>query len=187
MGEGTGSRPLITPNLPRQKRDRVGSGAGTSEETFPLAGRGQVSPLNSRASALLGITAHLPTPLPVAWTESQGGGGAAGGRAQLPCPHLCPAVEAETPMGEKAGAQGGRAGPPPQQHPHCPYICPSQTPEEVWRNVAGPEGAPSLSPQLHLPPSPGQVHRPLLARPQALWTRRSPSSQGPQRCRAARG
>lgn len=55
-GGGTGSGPLITPKPPKAEGGQWGAGPGSSQEASPLTGRGQVSPLNSRASALLRIT-----------------------------------------------------------------------------------------------------------------------------------
>ena len=55
-GGGTGSGPLITPKPPKAEGGQWGAEPGSSQEASPLTGRGQVSPLNSRASALLRIT-----------------------------------------------------------------------------------------------------------------------------------
>lgn len=54
-GGGTGRRPLITPKPPKAEGGQWGAGPGSSQEASPLTGRGRVSPLNSRASALLRI------------------------------------------------------------------------------------------------------------------------------------
>lgn len=137
----------MTPNLPRQKGDRAGSGAGKSEETSPLTGSGQaVSPMLQRASALLGIAGNHWAPPLGHWPGDKPRERVVPARAGEGPAALPPSLPScgQSPVGEEPRVQGGGVDPLLSSNPHSPYPCTSQTPEEVWRNVASPE--PAFSP-----------------------------------------
>lgn len=168
--EEKGSRFPITSNLLRQKGARAGAGLGPW-------GRGNLptdweepgqAPKTLEPQACWVSLGSRPWP---------GRGQTGRASAQLPCPHICPASGVEPPVGEAPSS----AAPPSHLHLYSPS--PTRDLEEYNQPQVG---------SLPVTPSPpiqphSQAHRPLLALPRALWTRRSPSSQGPQRCRAAHG